>query len=495
MIPNCDDTKLAEGTFTTLSEDYKVFLTEGNWSEASNWSPVGAPTIKQDVELRANATIESGCVALAKSITGTTGTNAKTLTIEDGGQLKHYSSATVTATVKKNIEAWTIEASNGSELSNGWYLIANPTTASYTPKADGSDGILVGDYDFYSWNYAEDLEWRNFKDNQFTNLYSSNYNSYGYLYANAAGTTLEIKGNIKNSSASLYRSVQAPATPDDYSFPGWYLMGNGHVSNAYVATANADGNGLPCYKMNATHDGFEAAASGTPIAPMEGFFYEATNTSTEYVYVTTNMPNLRNAGRLNMNLRSANKQLDNAIVVFGDDQKLGKMSFRENSSKIYIPLEGKDYAIVNAEGMGEMPVSFKAEKNGTYTLGFTTEDVTFSYLHLIDNLTGTETDLLATPSYSFDARTTDYASRFRLVFATGSSAEGSSFGFINAAGNFCVFGIEGEATLQVIDLMGRILSSESFSGSYEKPINAATGVYMVRLINGNDVKTQKVVVK
>ena len=53
---------------------------------------------------------------------------------------------------------------------------------------------------------------------------------------------------------------------------------------------------------------------------------------------------------------------------------------------------------------------------------------------------------------------------------------------------------EGEATLQVIDLNGRILSNETVNGSVSKAIYAAPGVYVLRLINGNDVKTQKIVV-
>ena len=115
-------------------------------------------------------------------------------------------------------------------------------------------------------------------------------------------------------------------------------------------------------------------------------------------------------------------------------------------------------------------------------------------------MTGEDVDLLAGAStgsatYTFNARTTDYESRFRLVFATGSSIDGDSFGFVNAMGNLCIFGIEGEATVQVIDILGHVISSETFSGSYEKRINGAPGVYMVRLIQGNDVKVQKVVVR
>ena len=196
-----------------------------------------------------------------------------------------------------------------------------------------------------------------------------------------------------------------------------------------------------------------------------------------------------------MNLSRNNRRLDNAVVVFGEGRNLGKLSFRESSSKVYMTMEDEDCAVVFTTGMGEIPVNFKAETNGNYTLSFTNEEVTFSYLHLIDNMTGIETNLLETPYYTFNAQTTDYASRFRLVFATGSSVDGETFAFLNSSGDLAIFGIEGEATLQVVDVLGHILSSETFSGSYEKKLNVAPGVYLLRLINGDNVKVQKIIIK
>ena len=278
-----------------------------------------------------------------------------------------------------------------------------------------------------------------------------------------------------------------------------YLLGNGFVCDAYLTAGSATDNGLPCYKMNEAGDGFTAVAAGEAIAPLEGVFFVASSEEggfSGYVYVTTTAPQVAVApGELNVMVSQGRGVKDNAILVFGDNQKLGKMSFRENSTKIYMPVEGKDFAIVSAGNVGEMPVSFKAESNGNYTLSFASKEVSFSYLHLIDNMTGNDVDLLANPSYSFDARTTDYESRFRLVFATGSSATDDSFAFINGMGNLCIFGIEGEATVQVMDALGRMVSSNQFSGSYEQKLNVAPGVYMIRLINGNDVKVQKIVVK
>ena len=98
---------------------------------------------------------------------------------------------------------------------------------------------------------------------------------------------------------------------------------------------------------------------------------------------------------------------------------------------------------------------------------------------------------------SFNAKTTDYESRFKLVFSAnsedGPSTGSGPFAFYSN-GNWIIAN-EGEATLQVIDINGRILSSETVNGSVSKAINAAPGVYVLRLINGDDVKTQKVVVR
>jgi hypothetical protein len=202
--------------------------------------------------------------------------------------------------------------------------------------------------------------------------------------------------------------------------------------------------------------------------------------------------------KLNMNVTKGRAVVDQAIISFNEGQQLPKLQFRNGSTKVYLPKDGKEYAIVSTEAMGTMPVNFKAENDGTYTLSFTAEEVSFSYLHLIDNMTGEDVDLLAGAStgsatYTFDARTTDYESRFKLVFATGNNANDDAFAFYSN-GSF-VINNEGEATLQVIDMNGRILKSESINGCANVNVKAAAGVYMLRLVNGNDVKVQKVVVR
>ena len=138
-----------------------------------------------------------------------------------------------------------------------------------------------------------------------------------------------------------------------------------------------------------------------------------------------------------------------------------------------------------------MPVNFKAKENGTYTLTVNPEGVEMGYLHLIDNMTGADVDLLATPTYTFSAKTTDYASRFRLVFSICEDANGdSAFAFISN-GNIIV---NGEGMLQVMDVMGRVV----YQGDAINRVSTGgmtPGVYVLRLIDGDNVRTQKIVIE
>ena len=174
-----------------------------------------------------------------------------------------------------------------------------------------------------------------------------------------------------------------------------------------------------------------------------------------------------------------------------------KLYLSDHSTRVYFPISNQDYAVVRVQSEGEQPVNFKAKENGTYTLSIETKNVEMDYLHLIDNMTGADVDLLATPSYTFEAKTSDYASRFRLVFSANSISEDAdgdnAFAYFNGS-NWTVSNM-GEATLQVVDVMGRVLSSETLSGNAEVNINQPTGVYMLRLVNGDNVKVQKVVVR
>lgn len=373
----------------------------------------------------------------------------------------------------------TINAYSGD---GGYYLIASPV-GDVAPT--DVQNMTSNNFDLYYFNQAggEGKEWINYEGSD------GGYNllaGKGYLYANSQDVTLTFTGNPYSGD----EFEVALSKTSGAEFEGWNLVGNPFAQTAYITK--------PFYTMN--EDGSEVIpGTGNSVGAMEGIFVVADEDGDTMTFSTTetskNAMLALNLGKGASTGSATHGIIDRAIVSFGQNQAMRKFQLRNNSSKLYIPMDNIDYAVVNAGEMGEIPVSFKAETDGTYTLSISKQEVDFSYLHLIDNLTGADVDLLATTSYVFDAHTIDYASRFRLVFATGSSTSSETFSFINGMGNLCVFGIEGEAMLQVIDVLGHVLSTEQFSGNYEKRINAAPGVYVVRLINGNDVKVQKIVVR
>ena len=363
------------------------------------------------------------------------------------------------------------------ENEGGYVLLASPVgTANPAHVAH----MLDNAYDLYAFDESEDLEWRNYKANTF-DLEPGK----GYLYANSEDVTLIFPGAPYTGDGEVTLSKTDNTSAD---FQGWNLVGNPFNETVYIE------DGRSFYTMNA--DGSELMVSeNNTIAPMDGVFVIANNDNETMTFITSEPANNGKA-MLALNLSKGHGVIDRAILRFGQGGLLPKFQIKNNSTKVYIQQDNKDYAVVNAEAQGEMPVSFKAKENGSYTLSFSSEEVAFSYLHLIDNMTGNDVDMLAIPSYTFEAQTTDYASRFKLVFSTiCEDADGDNEAFAFYSNGSWIISNEGDATLQVIDVNGRILSSETVNGSVSKAINAAPGVYVIRLINGNDMKTQKIVVR
>ena len=379
----------------------------------------------------------------------------------------------VSTGIEKKIAAWTVEASGDVDQSNGWYLLATPVGGVAPAQVEN---MTANNYDLYYFDQAasDGKEWINMKGGN-DNLVPGK----GYLYANSGGEldtiTITFPGSAYTEAVTVDLTNEAGK-----EFAGWNLVGNPWNANAYVTGS--------FYVMNEARTEL-ATPNRTYLEPMEGAFFH-TESNTQLTFSTEAPANPE--AMLALNLSRDSKVIDRAVVSFGNERTLPKFQLNPSHTKVYIPQESRDYAVVTAEEMGEMPVNFKAESNGRYTLDFTAEAVTFNYLHLIDNKTGKDVDLLESPAYSFDALTTDYATRFKLVFATGNGSE-DSFAF-NSNGNWIISN-EGEAILQVVDVTGRILSSETISGSCSKAVSAAPGVYMLRLINGSDMKVQKVVVK
>ena len=372
--------------------------------------------------------------------------------------------------------------------SDHYYLIASPV-GEVSPE--NVTDMLSSSYDLYYYDQTKEKEWVNYKPNPGnTNLHPgfSLEPGKGYLYANSNNVTLKFIGAPFTATEPFEVSLVYDAGANQNTdLIGWNLVGNPFPVDAYIDRDFF-------YRTNLENTELETGSGA--IAPMEGVFVRATSADDNTLNFSTTAPS-KSGEQLIINLtQNRGVSIDRAIVSFDEGEMLPKFMLNENNTKLYIPQGNHDYAVVRSAVQGELPLNFSASKNGTYTLSIDTENVEMNYLHLIDNMTGMDVDLLQTSSYTFEANLNDYESRFKLVFAAAcEDVEGDSESFAFFSNGNWVINNNGKATLQVIDVIGRILSSETVNGSVSTTINVVPGVYMLRLVNGDNVKVQKVVVR
>ena len=366
-----------------------------------------------------------------------------------------------------------------TELQNpdgGYCLIACPFDG---VDPDGT-GMITADsnYDLYKYDEPTNV-WRNYKTHD--NNAEPGFNlalGEGYLYANAVTTTITFSGTpVSGTTYDVTLSKTGNATNE-----GWNLVGNPFKVDAYI--------GRDFYTMNSDGTDIMTEASTGAIAPLQGVFVEANSPGETLTFTTQAQPGQK--GGLTLNLSQGRGTIDRAVVRFGENRNLRKFQLFENSTKLCIAQDGEEYAVISSEAQGEMPVNFKASKNGTYTISINCEDTEFGYLHLIDNMTGADIDLIANPSYSFEANVTDYTSRFKLVFMVDEDNNNNNDNFAFVSNGQII--LNGQGTVEVYDLNGRMISRNNDVTSIATD-GMANGVYMIRLTNGSDVKTQKIVVK
>lgn len=371
-----------------------------------------------------------------------------------------------TSTYNLPINAWT---ENG-----GYYLIAPPFDDINPAEIEGMV-TGTGEYDLYYFDQAQELEWRNYKDGAF-NLQSGK----GYLYAHSTNVTLTFTGTPYNGDGKV--TLRKTGGLD---FEGWNLVGN-----PFATAAALD---RPFYVMNPA--GTEIiTATGTGVAAMQGIFVIAA-TDNEQIQFTQSGSGSKEQIVLNV-LQDRGNTIDRAIVRFNESSTLPKFMLNDSNTKLYIPQEDDDYAVVNSNGANSMPVNFKAMANGTYTLSVDI-NLDMEYLHLIDNKTGADIDLLVQPDYQFAADKNDNEARFMLVFrsTTGVEENGQqNFCFVKGSNLYFNEDVQ-NAELSLVDITGRLVRQMTLKGNSCDLSGISEGLYIVRLAKDNEVKVQKVVIR
>lgn len=415
-----------------------------------------------------------------------TSTDPNNLIIEDGGQLIVNNSG-VMATFKKSIEATPTAKTTGG----GWYSIASPVNnvaiSSVTNLVDNADHSLR--YNLYRY-YEPSSVWQAYNTinhADFTTL----ANGQGYLYRNN-GMELSFSGEVNHGEVVVNLTNSATNT----ELKGFNLIGNPFGHNIYKGSGAAiDNNNLSEGFYYLTYNGEWQAGDGSKaITPKMGVLVQVTGEAFELTISDNNsQPNTRYANDNLQFIVSNNEYQDVAYAKFSKGYGLNKISHRNSEvPMLYIPQNGERYAIAMMSDNTEMfSLNFKAATMGRYTLSYKAEGE-FSYLHVIDRLTGDDVDMLLEGEYSFTASPKDNESRFivRLAYKPDYSNEGNEM-FVYQNGDEIL--VSGEGELQVFDATGRLVRNMSINGA--KSLNISTqGVYVFRLV-GNEVKTQKIVVR
>ena len=418
------------------------------------------------------------------------------ITIEEGGQL-YCETARGEVTVRKEIIGYAGQQTTDNGQQTSWYTIASPLKE-VIDLSNSNTFITSTPFDLYRYDEPSHT-WQNAKPGEGSTNFQTIELGRGYLYANAENTTLEFTGNINTED------VNYTLTADGEKLTGFHLVGNPYTHDISFNHLSADAelaNGY--YVLNG--EGAWGAALGNEgdvIKVGQGALIKTTSDGTLTIgkeLRATSNEQKRNGSKLKaqsskLTISVSNSTYsDKAFVVFDKGVGLDKINHEnENIPLLYIPQDDTDYAIAMMdENVSEIPVSFEAMTMGQYTISLQQENCEFEELYLLDKETGEKVNILE-EDYTFMATTADNAERFVLLKDNGQQTTDNSH-FAYQSGEDLIISVEGK--VQIIDVMGRIIYSNDVTSDNSR-IDVSgfeNAAYIVRVVNEEGVKVQKVVI-
>lgn len=418
--------------------------------------------------------------------------DASCLVIGDGGQLICNNS--VAATVKKSITA--SSASKGE----GWYTISSPVNnktaggKNYETVAGVTNLVpATGKYDLYRFNETKDdsdennKRWENYKVHGYDLEMGR-----GYIYRKNSSDELSFVGNT--NVGNITYTLTCSNVPE---LAGFNLIGNPYPHSIAKGSGKAIQNGdylATNYYVLSNNDTWDLCTDGSEIPSKQGILVQTVEGFNLTISDTPFTPVPGKYSNDNIRFSVANEQYEDvAYAWFDKGYGLNKIAHRNpDAPMLYIPQDGTNYATaIMSDDIKVFGLSFKAMTMGKYTLR-TKANGDYTYLHVIDRLTGEDVDMLLDGEYSFVASPNDKENRFivKLEYKPDYS-EGNSDIFAYQSGSEIL--VSGEGELQIFDVTGRNVMTTTINGA--EAINGlSNGVYIFRLV-GNDIKTQKIVVR
>ena len=308
----------------------------------------------------------------------------------------------------------------------------------------------------------------------------------GYLASYESETTATFKGTLNHEKSYTFNV----SYNSDKDLANFHLLGNPFSFDMNwdkVATSNM----INGYAVVNNEGGYNYATSGE-IKVGDGFFVKATGATPSISY-NTRSKNDKKETSLNV-IATSKGGKDNVIVRLDEEQEgFPKIkNLNEDIALVYVLDNKVPYGIYNyREDVQEVELFFKAAHIGEYNIHIELNGE-FEYITLVDKVNGSETNMM-TNSYSFTTTPKENGNRFSLRFATGKGADGQE-NFVYQSGSELI--INGEGHLQIIDLMGRVIYNNEVANNNNR-IDISRfnkGAYIIRMINEECVKTQKITV-
>ncbi len=445
-------------------------------------------TIDGDLNISYELTVPSGKTL---TVTGNLiNTNPANLVIEDGGQLKINNNATVAATIKKSTAA----SSSSKTPANNLYAIASPVDG--VEISSFAQGYAPsGAHNVYRYDEPSNC-WQEYRNT--SNVFTTLTNGRGYLYRSSeAGVDFagDVTGGDKDGKVKYTLSYAYGVA----KYKGLNLVGNPFTHNitwSDLTLENVESSG--CYMLvedpaDNDHGKWKAVlAASVTVKPMQAFFVQATAGSASITFKNT-AGGGKGENYANDNIMFSvknSKCSDEAYVMFAEGHGLNKIEHRNSEiPMLYIMNNGQNYAIADMSDDTEViNIGFEAKTMGQYTFSIKTEGQ-YSYMHLVDKLTGEDVDMLVEDSYTFVGAPNDRKDRFVLnLNYNAANINTDSDIFAYQSGSDII--IRGDGELHVFDVMGRLVLTQRVNG-VETISMQSQGVYIFKL-NG---MTQKIVVR
>ena len=495
------------GAITTYRPNIKMgyvpiipkLIVSGSWDEPSNWSTNAVPNdganvvIQADVTLYSDVnvndlTIDGGSIIIEEGVSLTvTGTlindDARNLIMSDGSQI-FQNNADVPATFSMRIinpQAWT------EKNKDGWQFISSPFT-----NAKLSDFTSADTYDLYRYDGSNTKEeWRNYKDQSNGNYFGTTFESgVAYLASYESLKFATLTGSL-NASNTFHKDLEY----SNKELENFYLIGNPFSFDMDMNSVSYNNlvEGYAVVNNDGGYDYYGASSSngaGT-VKVGDGFFVKAINENPSLSYEKLRGDSQKRNAINSLNvIVTSNAGRDNVVInLSGEKEGFPKMkNFNEKIAKVFVYENDVRYGIYNCDAETEqIDVFFETKQMDNYTISVEA-DGKFESVILVDCASGVETNVLL-EDYSFMSS----SQRFVLKIRQQSKVDNQSH-FAYMSGNELI--IEAQGLIQIFDVMGRIHYSDEMTDDKNRIDLSSymSGTYMVRVVDGDNVRTEKIVV-